>query len=356
MGNFNFAYNAKALNSCSEQSLKWLEAHKGVGKKLNGLFLGFSEERFAIPSIINDKYGFLAPWNYCLHEAEQELNSAMTLVIAGMYKESFRSLRSFIELSLMGLYYFTSEDLDGFHAWLSGDKGTPTRKFLVDYLVKNNQRISLFEAQTQWGQRIGNFYSTLSTYVHTQGASGSFRSLKDSNMIVFSQRGLDLGVKSVMQSIQLVSEAFVANFPMALQPLPLFKKFAFSIPAGGFLDEWQVNQVAKTLSPRYRKILQDISDSNHEVKSSVDWVMSKSDLTPEEVMKSLEIVLDSFPDKRKEIYVMMSEGKIDLAFSILGAMQKAFLTASAPLLNEHFLGILSHDKNKQVRIKKNSAI
>ncbi|MFA6896862.1 MAG: hypothetical protein WCQ96_01095 [Patescibacteria group bacterium] len=340
----NFTYNTKALSSCAKESSKWLSTHKDLHNKLNSSLLGFSEEQFVVPLILDNKYGFLPPWSYCLHEAGQELNSAITLVLSGMYKESFRSLRSFVELNLMSIYYFTNEDIESFLRWISGDERTPTRKFLVDYLLKNNPKIALLESQLLWSQRIGEFYNSLSVYVHTQGSSGSFRSLRNSNTITFSQRGLELGIKSIIEAIQLVSEAFVANFPMALQPLPLFEKFAFSPPAGDFLDEFQVEHVNKIFPARYRKILKNMSDNNDKVKFHIDWVLSMSNLSQEETMQSLEKTLDSFPEQREEVHALIKEGKTELAFALTTAIQRSFLSASLPLLNEHYLRIFSSDK------------
>jgi hypothetical protein len=121
-------------------------------------------------------------------------------------------------------------------------------------------------------------------------------------------------------------------------------KFAFSPPAGDFLDEFQVEQVNKIFPARYRKILKNMSDNNDKVKFHIDWVLSMPNLSQEETMQSLEKTLDSFPEQREEVYALIKEGKTDLAFALTTAIQRSFLSASLPLLNEHYLGILSSDK------------
>lgn len=337
-----FREKTSSLRACLQTSTDWIKGHPEEEKRLDVALAGFSQERLAIPAIIKE-YGFIAPWNYLFHEADQELDSVTGLLFVGMYKESFRSLRSFIEMMLLGLYYFNNEDLDDFKKWLSGEKNTPTRKFLSGFLIKTNPRIEKLNTATKWGERLGTFYNSLSKFVHTQGVGGSYKSLRNSNMLTFDEKSFRAVISALIESVELISEAFVLQFPMALYPVPFFEKFAFSGPAGGFMEEGDVELIKKLFPSDRYKLLKQIG-YDEEVKTQIAWVDSQPDLTPEEVMMSLEKVLGDFPKQRNEVYELMREGKPEVAFALLGAVQKAFLAASMAMLNEEFLGVLDGKK------------
>jgi len=55
---------------------------------------------------------------------------------------------------------------------------------------------------------------------------------------------------------------FVTNFPMSMQPLPLFDKFAFHPPVGGFLNEGQVERIKAIFPEGVYKELVEICVSN----------------------------------------------------------------------------------------------
>lgn len=338
---FDHIYNStpQKLEIVTRQSIEWIMKHKYIHSKLNETFAGFEELEFIIPSVIDEDHDFIPPWYYLLHEADQELDSAMILLLAGMYKDTLRTLRSFIELNLFALYCFTKNDKKDFRRWLLGEQETPKKSILIYTILKNNPRIALLDKKLRWNKRLCETYKKLSKFVHTQGISNSFISLRNSNTIIFSEMGIKYGIKYLLDVIQIISEGFVANFPIALQPLPLFQKFGFSGPAGGFLDVWQVEQVSKIFPKRHLIKLQSISDHDEEVTSIVESIRSRPDLSKREILESLERALKCFPKEKDKVYKMMKNGKITQAFAMVGAIQKAFLRATTPLLNEYSLGI-----------------
>lgn len=115
----------KNIESVAEKSIEWLESHEMDNKEIASLVFAFKEIQFSIPLAIEDlkeTYNdeFVPPWYYLVHEAEQELDSARALLLIGMYKDSLRSLRSFIELNLFAIYFFVKRDREMFTKWLSG--------------------------------------------------------------------------------------------------------------------------------------------------------------------------------------------------------------------------------------------
>lgn len=348
---FDLKYNKAPdlLNSCLMESAKWFSLRKEIKEKINDYFSAFEELQFATP--LNDiEHGFIPPWLYLFNESEQELDSVVVLMLVGSYKDSLRALRSFIELNLLGLYYFTKQDFKEFQQWLSGDIETPRRKYIVDYLLSNNGNIAKLE-NLQWSINIGNLYKELSRFIHTSGRAGSFISLRSGNNLMFSEKGLKYVITKLFESMKLVSMARIANFPLALQPLPMFEKFGFNDPASGFLDNWQVGLIRKIFEDDKRSlmILQQISDSDANTQSVVKEINSKKDLTGDKIAVTLDNYIKSLDPKEQKKLLKNIKGKdIPCVFAMIKAMQKAFIRVSIPLINESYLNLRNNlDYNKK---------
>lgn len=349
---------SKNIEAITNESISWLEKQKNLNEEIASLVFGFKEIQFSVPLAIenlNESYNdeFVPPWFYLISEAEQELDSAKMLMMIGMYKDSLRALRSFIELNIFAIYFFVKKDRQFFTDWISGKVETPSKGLMLKEILENSQNIRKLNSELLWKNEIYNLYRDLSKFVHTQGVLGSFISLRNSNQISFNERGLDYCIQCLKRGINLMSQGLVANFTMTLHPVPMFEKFAFSGPAGGFLNKWEVERISKIFSEKQLRVLKEISNNDEKATSLVEWVNSMDDLSREDILKSFETAVSGFPDKKEELNNMLENGKIEDAFMMLKAMQKAFLGATTPLMNEIYLGI---ERGKDgVRIVKREA-
>jgi len=339
---------SKSITQCVDQTNQWFSTHNGTGKSLNRCLIGFNELVLAVPSTIDNEYGLIPPWLYLFHEADQELDSTITQLYSGMYKESLRTLRSFIELNLLGIHYFTTEDKADFLKWLFGQKNTPYCKQLLDGLVRDNEQIKKLD-NIGWSKSIYDIYKELSAFVHTSGNDGSFLALRDSNILQFNTKGIEHVMPLLILSIQLVSAARVACFPMSLRPLPLFEKFGFGGPASGFFEDDQVNRVIDifTSDSQYTALLKKICDEDEHTNNLVDGIRSLPDLSLNEISDSFKKWLDSTEDiKEREKIKQSLKGKDpDTAYAMVKAMQRAFIKVSFPVINAITLGLWGKEIN-----------
>lgn len=330
----------KITNSISEKTLLWLKSHKEIHEDINNVLLGFNELPFAIQIFggVGDNFTTIHPWHHLFFEAEQDLDSAILLLIMGFYKDSFRSMRSFLELYIFALFNFVNEDSNNFQNWLQGKIYTPRLSNLLKTIFKKNADLQTLNERLNWGNEIESVYNELSAFIHTRGALHTHTSIRNSNRTVFSDAGIETGVSFLLRSVRLAAMGFVVNFPMSFHGLPLFEKFAFNWPAGGFLNERQVEKVKAIFTEDICSQLSAICLLNEDAKSLAEGVRSMPDVTEEEVFESLHKIIESeeFVEIKPEIVRMIKDGEVGEAFALVGATQKAVIRTVTSILFNPF--------------------
>jgi hypothetical protein len=336
----NYFKQTKGFDSTVEKSRVWLESHTSIkddlGKALNGL----SQLSFAIPIFggSGDEFKTIQPWHHVFFEADQDLDSAILLLLMGFYKDSFRSLRSFLELNIFALYSFVNEDNTNFQEWLNGKVHTPGVGDMLQKLSDKSSDFKILNKELDWNKEIKSLYKELSGFMHTQGAIHTHTSLRNSNTTSFSETGIQIGAELLLRTIRLTTMGFAVNFPMSFHPLPLFEKFAFSPPAGGFLDEGQVESIKSIFSDEDSKKISLICLANEDANSLVEGVISMPDQTEEDIFESLKRTLESdeFKNSREDILKMIKDGEYGKAVAFVTATQRAMMRAINGILFNPF--------------------
>lgn len=339
----------EGLSQTAVKSTAWLDEHKETSTDLNRALGGFNNLLFAIPIFggTGEKYTNIHPWHHLFFEAEQDLDSAILLLLMGFYKDSFRSLRSFLELYIFALYHFTNEDDTDFQSWLREEAHTPKLSELLQKLSQNNIYIRTLNEKLQWDTEVKSLYKELSGFIHTRGSAHTHTSLRNSNLTSFSDIGIKVGTDLLLRALRLAGMGFAVNFPMSFQPLPLFDKFAFNQPAGGFLDEGQAESISGIFPENVSRELLAICLSNDDACLLAEGVKSMPDLSEEEVFESLRKTLESeeFEKSKKEILQMIKDDKINEAFSYVKATQRAMMRAiTMVLFNPFYEGRAERDR------------
>jgi hypothetical protein len=345
----NYLKQIGALSHTAGKSAAWLKAHEKISSDLNKALSGFNDLVFAIPIFGGsaDKYTDIQPWHHIFFEAEQDLDSSIILLLTGFYKDSFRSMRSFLELYILALYYFVNEDKNSFKNWLQGKTDTPRFSELLRTLSEKNKKIKTLNQNLKWNTEVRSLYKELSGFMHTGGALRTHTSLRNSNMTSFSEIGIETGVEFLLKVIRLTGMVFVVNFPMSFQPLPLFDKFAFNQPAGGFLEDDQVDRIKAIFQDDILKELSAIPLSDDDSISLADCVRSMPDLSEQEIFDSLMKTLESdpFTNSKERIFKMISDNKFEEAFTYVRAIQRAMMRTMTMVLFNPFHDELSVHKN-----------
>ncbi len=336
----NYSKQTKILESTANKSMGWFESHKIVHDDIDKALIGFNELQFAIPIFggTSDEFTTIKPWHHIFFEAEQDLDSAILLLLSGFYKDSFRSIRSFLELHVFALYNFVNEDNKYFQNWLEGKAPTPKLGEMLKILNSKSEAFKILSQKTKWDKEVESLYKELSGFMHTRGALHTHTALRNSNQTVFSEIGVSTGASFLLNTIRLAGMGFVVNFPMSFQPLPLFDKFAFNQPVGGFLDKGQVEMVKAIFQNNILKEIAEICLSNNDADSLAEGVKSMPDLTEEEVLNSLKKTLESeeFKNNRKEILKMIKNNEFVKACAFVSAAQRAMMRAMTGILFNPF--------------------
>lgn len=344
---------AQALGATAEKSMSWFDSHEMIRDDLDRAFCGYNELPSAIPIFggSGDKFTMVEPWHHIFYEAEQDLDSAILLLLMGFYKDSFRSIRSFLELNVFAFYHFINKDEGDFEKWISGQARTPELAILLKALNEKNDSFRALNELLKWNEQLGVLYVELSGFVHTRGALHTHTSLKNSNQVVFSETGMQIGSSLLLRAVRLAGMGFAVNFPMSFQALPRFDKFAFNGPAGGFLSEDQVKRISAIFPESVAKVISEICLSNKEASSLADGIRSMPDLTEQEVFESFNKTLQSkeFSEIRNEILKMMERGEINKAFSLMEAAQRAQMRAITGVLFNPFYGEMAKTETPQTR-------
>mgnify|MGYP001577826781 CR=1 FL=1 len=336
----NYLKQTKGLESTVEKSKIWLESHSSIKNDIDKALGGLNQLSFAIPIFggSGDEFKTIQPWHHIFFEADQDLDSAILLIMMGFYKDSFRSLRSFLELNIFALYNFVNEDKENFQKWLSGKDHTPGVGDMLQKLGEKSPVFKLLDEKLDWNKEVKSLYKELSGFMHTQGALHTHTSLRNSNVTSFSETGMQTGTELLLRAIRLTALGFVVNFPMSFQSLPLFEKFAFSPPAGGFLDEGQVESVKSIFSDEISKKVSAICLANEDANSLADGVMSMPDQTEQDILESLKRTLESdeFKSSKKDILKMIKDGEYGKAIAFVTVTQRAMMRAMTGILFNPF--------------------
>jgi len=330
----------KRFDSTVDKSEVWLKSHTLIKNNLEKALSGLNDLSFAVPIFggFGDDFKTIQPWHHIFFEADQDLDSTILLLLMGFYKDSFRSLRSYLELNIFALYNFVSEDKENFKEWLSGETHTPGVSDLLQRLNEKSPDFKTLNEKLDWNKEVKSLYKELSGFTHTQGALHTHTSLRNSNTTNFSETGMQIGAELLLRAIRLISLGFVVNFPMSFQPLPLFEKFAFSPPVGGFLDEGQVENVKLIFSEEVSKKVSAICLANENANSLADGVRSMPDQTEKEIFESLRRTLESdeFKNSREAILKMIKDGEYGKAIAFVTATQRAMMRAMNGILFNPF--------------------
>ena len=346
----NYLKQTKSFESTVEKSKAWLESHRSTKNNIDKALGGLNQLSFAIPIFggSGDKFTTIQPWHHIFFEADQDLDSAILLMMTGFYKDSFRSLRSYLELNIFALYNFVNEDKASFQKWLNGKDQTPGVGDMLQKLSEKSPGFKMLDRKLDWNKEVKSLYKKLSGFMHTQGAMHTHTSLRNSNTTSFSETGIQTGTELLLRVISSTAMGFVVNFPMSFQPLPLFEKFAFSPPAGGFLDEGQVESVKSMFPDEVLKKISDICLANEDANSLADGVRSMPDQTEEEIIESLKRTLESneFKNSKKEILQMIKDGEYGKVIAFVTATQRAIMRAmTGVLFNPFFVSMKERDSD-----------
>lgn len=344
----------EGLSGVSQASRAWLLKNEERSASLDRALRGFDQLLFAIPqfSDVGGAYRDVPPWYHVFTEASQELDSAVMLLLMGFYKDSYRSLRSFVELYVFGMPIYVKDNDDMFQGWLRGKVRTPPFATLPDTMCSNSEAVQNLTSTLCWKADAQALYTMLSGYIHTRGAAHTHAALKQGNIASFNEVGLRTGVDALLKSIRNIGMAFAVCFPMSFFPLPLRRKFGFSPPVGGFLDEGEVRSIRDMFAIDTAEKIESICQSDEQAASLANSILSLPDKSDLEIFESLRDSLDTEPlsGMRDRIMEMLKQDDYETAFATVHAAQRATIRSISFLLFNPFLAYTPSEKESDADI------
>ncbi len=279
---------SKRTQEVVSESVAWIKGDPIRYKALRNGFDAYFEIGNLIPLTV-EKFGsgHKFPWS----ESHYELQSSLRLCLAGYYRHSLFALRSVLELGTLGVFFDLDDKAEeNIKAWMRATEPTPWFKASLRKLFEVGH-FYRFDTGRQLRTSIEHCYDRLSNYVHTRGFRHSSSGLAGAHVYinVFREKSIQTYVLMAREVIEIVVTLMLLKYPIGMQALPLDEKFGLDAPVtGGYFDAVKRTVVTHVLDPETASALQEISDSDASVASTVAWFKAMPDVTDEQLEAQTE--------------------------------------------------------------------
>ena len=276
-----FADITNALPAVGERSFELLAADPVLAEQLEQVRLFGSQTLLECPPAELDalrKVGY-----FPFAEASAEIDYAIMMSLVGAYKLGYHALRSFLELTIVGIYYVsdasTEDDATG---WLSGELVTPFMSVVRRKLLKL-PAFAAAEANVKFDELLNDVYSRISDRTHTRGTPHAHAALSKSNRPRFVEATMRKFVADAREVCQVAAVALAIQRPILLISLPLWERFGLNPPMSGYLEAMESENLRSFIEPKRLLWLEEYASADENVRLVIDWIESRPDLTPEEI-------------------------------------------------------------------------
>lgn len=218
-------------------------------------------------------------------ESWNELQVSYNLMCFGLYKQSFVSLRSGLELGILSVYYNINDDgHNTVKEWLrSEDDANTPRSDKVWKILLSNNNVKIFNDKHNL-KGVFNNLGYLHNYVHTKGKKYSNycggRSLSNQN---FVPNQIKKWLKAYSDIVSLVATLHLLKYPLAVVRYDYDKKFGIDMPSFGGLEEFNIDKFAKILPHEYITDIEEIAKNDIDTQKAISDIDAFPDLTEEQV-------------------------------------------------------------------------
>jgi hypothetical protein len=263
-----------------EESSEFLGANEMLASTFARHFWAFRAIEDLIPQTLeNFGPGHFFPYT----EAYSDLEVSFELAAQRFYKSALVTLRSFLELGLLGPYFAArrQEHVDA-PPWLASEQPTPKRSELLRRL-RQMEHFETFDQAFDLVPRIRSTSDKLDGFAHTRGRRHSAWTLSTSNVNTFAEDALLTHLRLTQDSVRHVVITILLTYPLGLCGLPLDDKFGLNGPVGGFLRYDHVQLIESIILANEVAILREIALHDSRAQEVVTEIHALPDITPEEL-------------------------------------------------------------------------
>jgi hypothetical protein len=279
----SIANDHDAIESVYKESEEYLKGHPDLRDRIAAHLRAYNEVGDLVPQTLPK---FASGHFFPYLESHYELESSFELCKQGFYRHSLFALRSVLELALLGLYYDKDDQAEiDIQNWLRSAEDTPRFNTLLRGLF-GSDRFRLFNDELGLRDEVSKLYGGrdgLSDHVHVRGYYFSSHAHFRANVNRFNEASLRRYAQFMERVVEAITTMMLLKYPIGMQPLPLFSKYGFNPPVGGFLDEDAHPLVVAVLDEPVKQVLQRISDNDPDVQETVRYIHTLPDLTEEEL-------------------------------------------------------------------------
>lgn len=187
-------------------------------------------------------------------ESWDELQISFNLVLFGLYKQAFMSLRSGLELGLLSVYYNINDDgHKTVQDWLksrdSWEANTP-RTNKIWKIMRSNDNIKNFDDKLKLREHF-NKLSFLHNYVHTKGYKYSNRlGIMKSNSQTFEEKIFLEWLNTYQEIVIIITTLHLLKYPIGVIRFDWDKKVGIDNPFP-VLREFEIEKLEKLLPQEY---------------------------------------------------------------------------------------------------------
>lgn len=264
-----------------KQSEEYLKTNNELHEDIAEYLWAYNEIRTLVPQTMQNFWsGHFFPFSESYYEFENSLELSMQ----GFYRHSLFALRCGLELSLLGIFFDADNKAHiDVKKWIKSEEPTPYFNRTILPRIFKLDNFSQFNNEYPLQQEIKEIYSKLNDYVHTRGYAYSTTGQSKSNFNQFNEQSFCNYVEIMKNVIKNIVIMMLLKYPIGMQKLPLWEKFGFNSPAGGFLDESSQRAVLNILDKKIKITLQNISNNDPNVKEISQSILEMPDISEEQL-------------------------------------------------------------------------
>lgn len=223
-------------------------------------------------------------------EAAHELDSCLTVIFEGNYKNAFDSLRRAIELVVTGSFFVLGNvEQEKAREWMESDRSTPNFKRALK-VIEDACQYSGCDGEASWTESLLEHYWELCDVIHVKGVKNSSSEISPRYSFIsgvsiphFDKKACSLSLSYYLKTVELVALMVALSNPVLLVGFDLERKFGLNAPMSGFYNSAQSDRLTSLIPDRFKLLIKTLIDSDPNIASVSQWFDSLPDITEEEL-------------------------------------------------------------------------
>lgn len=263
-------------------SEKYLNINPSIKEKIINLDWCYKSIGKSVPQTMEN---FWSGHFFPFVESGEELQISFNLVMFGLYKQAFTSLRSALEVGMLSVYYNINDDghkivKDWLNSKDTWEANTP-RSDKIWKILKTNKNIDNFDRKLNLKDRFEDL-SYLHNFVHTKGHKYSNKlGLMKSNFQTFEEKVFLKWLDAYENIVIIVATLHMLKYPIASIEYDWSDKVGIDNPFP-VLEIFEIERIREILPFEYFCEIQSIAGGDSDAQELLKHIDRLPDMTEEE--------------------------------------------------------------------------